>query len=282
LGRLLRAAIIRRISGLDLDRYLARIGYSGPKAASLATLQPLHALHPAQIAFENLDVLLGRPVRLDVASLASKLVDQGRGGYCFEHNTLFQAALQALGFSVISIAARPKWHTPEGMVTPRTHMVLRIRLPEGDHIADVGYGRLTLTAPLRLEADTQQETPHGHYRLVRFGDEFQLQAKLAETWTAIYQISIEEQAPADWELANWYTSTHPDSVFTRNLMAARSAGDRRYGLFNNVLSIRRPDGTTERHVIETQGELGSVLRNDFNIKLPEACDQVLARPATGW
>jgi N-hydroxyarylamine O-acetyltransferase len=100
------------MSELDLESYFVRIDYSGPKTATLATLQALHALHSAAIPFENLDVLLKRTIRLDVASLAMKLIDQGRGGYCFEQNTLFQAVLHKLGFAVGSIAARVQWHRP--------------------------------------------------------------------------------------------------------------------------------------------------------------------------
>jgi len=137
---------------MDIDSYLARIGYSGPNTATLTTLHALHALHPAAIAFENLDVLLKRPIRLGVEPLVTKLVQHGRGGYCYEQNTLFQAVLQAMGFSVGSIAARVQWRYPEGSLTPRSHMVLRIHLSDRDYIADVGFGLYTLTAPLRLEA----------------------------------------------------------------------------------------------------------------------------------
>ena len=94
---------------IDLDAYLARIGYDGLRTATLETLTALHALHPSAIPFENLDVLLGRPINLDLPALEAKLVHGGRGGYCFEHNTLMAAALQALGFKVTGLAARVQW-----------------------------------------------------------------------------------------------------------------------------------------------------------------------------
>ncbi len=255
--------------GLNLDSYLARIGYSGSTTATLETLRALCALHPEAIPFENLDVLLKRPIRLDIESLSAKLVHERRGGYCFEQNTLFQAALQALGFSVRAIAARVQWRHPEGALNPRSHMVLLVSLPEGDLIADAGFGGLTLTAPLRMEAGAAQTTSHGTYRLVPVGEELQLQARMAEGWSAVYQMSMQEQASSDWEVVNWYTSTHPASRFTRQLMAARPLGERRLALLDNVLRIHRPDGTSERRVLATAEELALVMRDDFGVTLPE-------------
>ncbi len=262
---------------IDLDSYFARIGYSGPRTATLETLQALHLLHPVAIPFENLDPLMKRPVPLELKALAAKLVDQGRGGYCYEQNTLFAGVLEALGFSVATLAARVQWNVPPGTITPRYHMVLRIDLPEGRYIADVGFGRLTLTAPLLLTPELEQSTPHGPHRLIRIGDEFQLQAKLGGQWAPIFQLSLQEQAPADWEVANWFTSTNPASIFTQGLMAARPVGDRRYGLFNNDLRIHHPDGRIERRTLKTPEELASVLRDDFRIRIPQGSDEMFNR-----
>ena len=265
------------MAAIDLDSYFARIGYSGPRTATLETLQALHLLHPVAIPFENLDPLMKRPVPLELKALAAKLVDQGRGGYCYEQNTLFAGVLEALGFSVATLAARVQWNVPPGTITPRYHMVLRIDLPEGRYIADVGFGRLTLTAPLRLAPELEQSTPHGPHRLIRIGDEFQLQAKLGGQWAPIFQLSLQEQAPADWEVANWFTSTNPASIFTQGLMVARPVGDRRYGLFNSDLRIHHPDGRIERRTLKTPEELASVLRNDFRIRIPQGSDEMFNR-----
>src|SRR5688572_5787925 len=97
---------------LDLDAYFERIGHRGPRPATLDTLAAIHALHPAAIPFENLDPFLGRPVRLDLPSLERKLVDERRGGYCFEHNLLLAAVLRRLGFAVTGLAARVLWNQP--------------------------------------------------------------------------------------------------------------------------------------------------------------------------
>ena len=261
----------------DLEAYFAHIGFEGPRNASLETLKALHGLHPQAIAFENLDPLMGRPVMLDLESLLAKLVAQKRGGYCFEHNTLLEAALRELGFDVKALAARVAWNNPPGVVAPRTHMLLEVSLPQGRYIADVGFGGLTLTAPLRLEADLVQETPHGVFRLARDDQAFELQVRLGDEWAAIYRFSLEYQEPADRKIANWYTSTHPDALFTHSLIAARVAGDRRYGLLNTDLSIRHADGRAEKHKLETPAQLFDVLGSAFGIAVPEGDGEALAK-----
>jgi N-hydroxyarylamine O-acetyltransferase len=276
-GRNSQWRMARMIPDIALDSYFARIGYTGAQTATLETLTALHALHPATIAFENLDVLMKRPISLEPGAIAAKLVDEGRGGYCYEHNTLFLAVLRALGFSASSVAARVLWNFSGTRAPPRIHMLLCVGLPDGRYLADVGYGRLTLTQPLRLEPGVVQWTPHGDYRLVASGDEFMLEAKLAGTWKALYQLSLQDQTPADWEVANWYTATHPDSTFTQIVTAARAADECRYALRDNRLRIYRLDGAIEQRLIETPHDLGLVLRYDFKINLPQGCESVLAQ-----
>ena len=134
---------------LDLDAYLKRIGYSGPRNSTLETLRALQLKHPLAIPFENLDTLTGRPVKLDVTSLERKLVHSRRGGYCFEQNLLFKHVLTSLGFDVTALAARVVWERP-AEVRARTHMVLLVALDGRRYICDVGFGGLTATAPIEL------------------------------------------------------------------------------------------------------------------------------------
>jgi N-hydroxyarylamine O-acetyltransferase len=265
------------MSDIDLKAYFARIGYSGSPTPTLETLRALHWLHPAAITFENLDPLMKRPVCLQVDALMTKLVAQRRGGYCYEQNTLFAAVLRSLGYCVVTLAARVLWGAPKGVVRPRAHMLLRVELPQGSYLADVGFGLLTLTAPMQLRSDLEQSTPHGLHRLVCVGDEFQLQVRLTDNWAPIYQLSLQEQVSADWEVQNWFTSTHPDSTFTNSLMAARPVGDLRYALLNDRLSIHHRDGTVERRAARGVPELALFLHGFFDIRLPCASDEFLRR-----
>lgn len=252
----------------DLDSYFARIGYSGPRVADLDTLRALHLLHPQAIPFENLNPLLGLPVRLDIGSLQQKLVGSRRGGYCFEHNLLFSRVLKELGFRVTGLAGRVLWNQPTDALPPRSHKVLRIELDGRTWLADVGFGQ-TPTAPLLLELEREQATPHEPYRLMPFGEQIVLQAKLGDTWVTFYRFDLHEQFQIDYEVANHYVSTYPTSHFVNSLIAARATPDGRYGLRNNRLSIHRLDGTSERRALTSAAEIRAVLDELFGITVPE-------------
>jgi N-hydroxyarylamine O-acetyltransferase len=155
---------------LNLDAYLRRIGFTSTPRADLHTLRELHERHPIAIPFENLATLMGRPVALDLESIERKLVRSGRGGYCFEHNALFAAALQAIGFVFASLAARVTWFRARDDVGGRTHMVLLVRLGRERYVCDVGFGGLTLTTPLILVPDVAQVGVHEEFRVERLDD----------------------------------------------------------------------------------------------------------------
>lgn len=268
------------MSAFDIDSYFQRIGFSGDSCApTLDTLRAIHVLHPQAIPFENLDPLLEWPLRLDAASLEQKLVTEGRGGYCFEHNLLFSQVLKTLGFKVVQLAARAHL---ENDLTARTHMLLLVELDEGTYIADVGYGGQTLTAPLRLEAETEQITPHEPFRLLRMGAEFDLQIKVQERWKPLYRFDLQEQLLMDYEVYNWYTSTHPDSLFVNHLIAARSHPGGRYTLRNGELAAHRLNGETARRGLTSAEELRQALENTFLVNLPDdpRIDRILRKVVT--
>lgn len=257
-------------TAIDLESYFQRIGYLGERTPTLETLRAVHLRHTEAIAFENLNPLLKLPVRLDALSLQQKMVRQGRGGYCFEQNLLLSHVLNALGFKVTGLAARVMWNAPEGRVAPRSHMLLRVDLGEQPCIVDAGFGGPTLTGPLRLELDTEQATPHETFRLISAGDDYVMQAKIQGAWKTLYRFDLREQLLPDYEVSNWYTSTHPDSPFVTGLIAARPAAGRRYALRNNDLRVHYLDGRTERRVLTSAVELRETLEDTFRLTLPEA------------
>ena len=272
-------------SGFDLEAYFERIGYSGPRSATLDTLEAIHARHPQAIPFENLNPWLRWPVRLDAASLQQKLVHEGRGGYCFEQNLLLRDALQALGFQVTGLAARVLWNVPEGVVTARSHMLLLIDLDDRPYVADVGFGGLTPTGPLRLQPDIEQATPHEPFRLIRAGDAFVTQALVGSAWKSLYRFDLQEQFLPDYEVTNWFLSNHPDSHFVTGLIAARPDRDRRYALRNNELAVHHVNGDTERRVLTSAADLRAALEDAFRVTLPDgpeldaALERLIARAA---
>ena len=260
------------MSSIDLDAYCERIGYAGPRRATLDTLQALHALHPAAIPFENLNPLLGVPVPLNLDSLQAKLVTAGRGGWCFEHNVLFRGVLEALGFSVTGLAARVVWNAPpDTPIGARNHMLLRVDLEGHPYLADVGFGGNVLTGPLRLEPHIEQATPHETHRLRPLESGYVLEAFLTGEWKPFYRFTLEPQFPSDYEVSSWYLCHHPNSFFRKMLTGARAAPEVRYALFNNALAIHRKNGT-EKRILADAAALRSCLELDLNLRLPESPD----------
>lgn len=252
---------------LDLDAYLRRIGYQGALSATHDVLQALHRAHTHTIPFENLDVLLGRPIRIDLASVQAKLVGARRGGYCFEHNTLFAAVLRRLGFHVTTLAARVWLLRPDKSAPgPRTHMLLRVDLAEGPFMADVGFGGPGLTEPLRFAAGEVQAQPFGVYRLRQEGDEWTLESR-GESWQDLYSFTLHEHLPIDYEVANHYTSTHPDSHFRHHLMVSLPSRQGRQTLRDCRFVLYAAAGPQERDL--GGDELLAWLRDRFGIDLPE-------------
>ena len=255
-------------SAIDLDAYCERIGYAGPRSVSLDTLAAIHLHHPQAIPFENLNPLLRWPVRLDVQSLQNKLVGEKRGGYCYEHNLVLSHVLQQLGFRVKQLAARVLWNVPEGTVRPRSHMLLLVDVDNGHYVADVGFGGLTLTAPLRLEVDIEQRTPHEVFRLVASGEEFLMQAKCGDSWRSLYVFDLQEQLLADYEVVNWYLCNNPSSHFVTGLVAARPDRECRYALRGQEFTVHRVNGGTDRRLLTSVGELREALEDTFRVALP--------------
>ena len=148
---------------IDLEAYLRRIGVSDELGPDLASLEAVHIAHLEAIPFENLDVRLGRPIRLDPESLHAKLIARRRGGYCFEQNGLFASALRSIGFRVETLEARVRPRDGTGPY-PRTHMALRVSVGDGDYLADVGFGAFGPLLPVPLD---ERSCPNGVWLCTR-------------------------------------------------------------------------------------------------------------------
>jgi N-hydroxyarylamine O-acetyltransferase len=204
------------------------------------------------------------------------MVEEGRGGYCFEQNQLFKQALLVLGFQVKGLAARVLWNVPAGVTTARAHMLLLVHLEDNDYIADVGFGGLTLTTPLRLYELAEQQTTHETFRVLPLDEEYVLQAKVQGTWKPLYRFGLQEQFTADYEVSNWFTSTHPRSPFVNGLMLAKTTADARYALRNYELSIHHVSGKTEKQVLTSPAQLKTVLEEVFQLAVPTSPEFDLA------
>lgn len=254
-----------KLTSLDLLAYLARIRYRGPKAATFNALRALHQAHASHIAFENLDVLAGRPIQLDLASLHAKLVRDERGGYCFEQNTLFAAVLERFGFQVTRLAARVRFRSER--LNPRTHMLLRVTIDGAAWLADVGFGGEGLLHPISLEPGVESEQFGWRYRVREEPAGYVLQSHAAGEWNDLYVFTAERQEPVDYVMANHFTATWPDSIFRRMLTVQRATPEARHIVRGDQYLISTPSGTTTR-TIAGREELFNLLRNTFAIKPP--------------
>lgn len=264
---------------VDLDAYFARIGYSGPREPTLAVLGELHRLHPAAIAFEAVDCLLDRGIDISPAAVDAKLIHGGRGGYCFEQNSLFARVLGALGFEVEGLAARVRWNAPpDAPVQPRTHHVLRVAAEGRDWLVDVGFGGCVLTRPLALDAETPQETAHDTYRLTPVGADLRLEVAREPGWVPAYDVSLSPCVARDYEMANWFTSTHPSSHFRSTLLAGRTAPEARYGLLFNRFTVRPLGGRPTQEILDADG-IERALREVFGLAVEPSWRPVIERAA---
>jgi len=264
-----------------LNNYLTRIGYKGAIKPDLETLDALHAAHLSAIPFEAIDPLLRRPVSLDLGSLQQKLVDTRRGGYCFEQNALFKAALEAIGFTITGLAGRVRWMSPpESPLGPKTHMMLKVELDEGAYLADVGFGACLLDQPLKLDIDIDQDTGMGTYRLSQTEGLFSLAAKRGTGWRTMYVFDLQPQIRADYDLGNYFTSTSPLVPFTGRLIMEKLAAYRRYKLVNRTFVAEVRDGEViAEETIGSADQLRRIIDEKFNVMVPVPAAELFDRTA---
>jgi N-hydroxyarylamine O-acetyltransferase len=257
---------------MKLEPYFERIGFRGDPKPDLKTLTALHWLHPIAIPFENLNTLLGERVRLDEASLIDKLIHRRRGGYCFEQNSLFRFVLETIGFELTPIAARVVWNADKNYNNPRTHMAMIVDIAGERFLCDVGFGGVTLTAPLAFESGVVQATPHEPFRILTSGELFTLEVQVKTGWRAAYEFDLQPQQAIDYEAMNYYVATHPDSHFRYHLMAARPYAGGRFSLGGNQFSRFERGLATEKRPIQSGKALEALLKRDFQLTLPDHPD----------
>jgi N-hydroxyarylamine O-acetyltransferase len=238
---------------LDLNAYFERIGYRGECRPTYAVLEALHFAHRTRVTFENLEIFLGRPVRIDLESLQAKIVHGQRGGYCYEQNTLFAAVLEQIGFPVTRLAARVR--RGASRLLPRTHMQLKVEVEGASWLADVGFGG----------EEVQQYA--WRYRVSQEKDLWVLQSAHGGDWIDLYAFTLEPHYDVDFEVANYYVSTHPSSRFVQTFTAQLLTPEARYMLINRELTIVRDD-TTYTQTIEGDNGLLRVLAETFALKFP--------------
>ncbi|MCF5168903.1 arylamine N-acetyltransferase family protein [Pseudomonas canadensis] len=250
--------------------YLQRLGYDSPPAPTLQTLQDLQLRHVCTFAFENLSSLMRLPVPIDLPSVEQKVLLEGRGGYCYELNQMFLALLQELGFDARGITGRVVMGGAPDARTARTHRLSLVTLDGVRYITDVGFGGMVPSSPLLLDTEAVQATAHEPYRLTFDGQgSYTLWAQVAEGWRGLYVFDLQVQAAIDYEIGNWYVSTHPDSVFIGQLKVARLAAGKRHTLNNAHYAIHYLDRPSEKRALASADEVLQILTETFGIRVPE-------------
>ena len=253
---------------IDLPAYLRRIGYTQAVRPDAATLRGLAAAHVASIPFENLDPFLGVPVVLELPRLERKLVQHGRGGYCFEQNLLFREVLRTIGYPVTGLIARVLWQRDESEVTAQSHMLLRVEIEGESWLADVGFGGMVLSGALRLAPDVEQLSAHEPYRLLEDNGQWRMQALVRGQWATLYRFDLQPREDIDYVVANHYTSTFPQSHFLHQLTIARSVPGRRLNLRSRDFTVHHLGGESVRRTLGTAEEILDVLEREFLIQVP--------------
>jgi N-hydroxyarylamine O-acetyltransferase len=262
----------------SLANYMQRIGMATTPRADLATLSSIMIAHSEAIAFENIDVVLGRTVSMAESDVVKKLVDSGRGGYCFEQNTLLAMALESIGFDVTPVMCRVRWGKApddDGPNTTYTHLALKVALEDGSYLADVGFAGVNSVAPVRLGTRDEQALPEGRFRIVDGTSPLPgysvLQLLVKGEWRSVYTWRDDVFAPiVDQECSNWFSCTHPTARFTNSFFACRVVGDQRHHILNGEYVIRTGHGVDselESTLIRDKDALLELLEGVFNIRL---------------
>lgn len=260
----------------ELQACLVRLGLPGAApAATAANLDRLIAAALQRLPFENLDVLLQRPIHIEPEAVFAKVVEQGRGGYCFELNSLFARLLVSLGYRVSLLVGRVRWGIPDEVeLTLQSHLLLRVDLDDGAYLVDIGFGGPASPRALPLVTD---EELAGGWRIstTRRDGELELALRSRSGWQPLYRFTLEAQQWLDYLPRNWYTSTHPDSIFRKALKVAISEAGARLTLLNGQFSRRGADGQVEQWLIDDPDALIGLLRERFHLSVPPATGEAL-------
>jgi N-hydroxyarylamine O-acetyltransferase len=254
---------------MEKSTYLTRIGYNGHVKPDAQTLLGLQHAHLRSVPFENLDIGLNRPIRLDKYSLWDKIVIQRRGGFCYEVNGLFAWLLEEIGFDVTYLNARDYHEADDTFGIDFDHLTLMVRIPNESTrwLVDVGWGD-TFTLPLMIDTTDWQEQGLRAYRLEPFREGYQL-------WQRGYGGQVERQYyfdqrprqfPAEYEATCLYHQTSHESIFTRKRIISRLTENGRVSLDDKRLIITT-NGQREEHPFEDDIEFRKLLLEYFNITL---------------
>lgn len=251
---------------MDVDGYLRRIGYDGPREPTSTTLRNLHRQHLFNVPFENLDVPLGTPIALDIPQLYQKIVVRRRGGFCYELNGLFGELLRAMGFHVEMLSARVR--REDGGFGPEfDHMLLKVELEE-PWLVDVGFGD-SFVDPIVFHAGGADQVNGHRYTVLPRGQKWELLREDDNGQVPLYVFNDVPHPLSDYQEMCIFHQTSPESHFTKSWICSRATADGRITLANMRLIVTR-EGSREEIMVSTEGDLRRCLREAFAVDLDES------------
>lgn len=253
----------------DIDRYLNRLGIQHAIGVNEKSLFDIQTQQLKSLTFENIDCLLDRDISTDPIYLQKKMIENDRGGYCFELNQILLNALIEIGFNVRPLLSRVMYRGTG--INPKTHILLLATLNNKKFLVDAGFGGPGLFSPMPFELNRVEQQVHGQFKIEADQEfSFILKKLNSETgeWARVFAFTEDLVYPADLEMSNFYTSKVPTSHFRHNLIAALFTNEGRYTLLNRRFSFVKNNGQAEVQEIETEKELLQILTSQFRLKVP--------------
>lgn len=254
-------------ASFDEQAYFERIGWRDPSPPTFATLAGVLEAHMANIPFENLDVLLGRPIRVDLEGVQAKLVRNRRGGYCFEQATLLAAALESLGFHLERHTARVTMLLPRSQAG-RTHMFLTVAIGDMTYVVDPGFGSLASRVPVPLVDGSSATARHDTHWMARDDGHWILRAQVGEAPVDAWASTMQVENEVDFAMGSHFTSTYPASPFVNRMMMRALTPDGRVTVMNRDVTTWRGN-VPHKTLLEDRIALRALLREHFGFDLPE-------------
>jgi N-hydroxyarylamine O-acetyltransferase len=250
---------------MNVTAYLRRIGHSGPISPTLETLRIIHRAHLETVPFENLDISLGRPIVLDQDRFVRKIVEENRGGFCYELNGAFAALLREMGYQVTLLSARAPLKD-ESPGPEFDHLALRVDL-EQPWLADVGFGECFLE-PLLLKPGIEQKQEQGALRVREEGDSLSVERQQPDgSWKTEYLFTLTPRRLEEFADMCHFHQTSPESHFTQNRLCTRSTSNGRVTLSDMKLIVTK-NGNRQELILGSEEEWRMVLNQNFGLILP--------------
>ena len=250
---------------MDLGKYITRINYTGELRPNITVLRGLQKNHLLHIAFENLDIHNKVPIRLDIHNIFEKIIQNNRGGFCYELNGLFYEMLVSVGFNASRISART--HQKDNTYSPEfDHLAICVKIDEEEYLTDVGFGEFAFE-PLKLELGFIQHDQRGDFMIDRYDHEYYRVSKMVNGEPAPeYIFTKMARELNDFTEMCTYHQTNPASHFMKNRLVSLPTDNGRITISGDNLKIKENDSIMER-TLKTEDEFEKELWDLFKMKI---------------